>query len=41
VEEQPVTIEDEGDPDAIAHRGESGDDTIAPDGVGPEVRPPS
>lgn len=40
-EEQPVTIEDDDDPDAIAHRGESGDDTIAPDGVGPEVRPPS
>lgn len=41
VDEQPVTIEDDDDPDAIAHRGESGDDSIAPDGVGPEVRPPS
>lgn len=38
---EPVTMEDDDDPDAIAHRGESGDDTIAPDGVGPEVRPPS
>lgn len=41
VEEQPVTIEDDDDPDAIAHRGEPGNDSIAPDGVGPEVRPPS
>jgi hypothetical protein len=41
VEEQPITIEDEDDPDAIAHRGETGDDSVAPDGVGPEVRPPS
>jgi hypothetical protein len=41
VEEQPVTIEDDDDPDAIAHRGESDDDSVAPDGVGPEVRPPS
>ncbi|HET8780349.1 MAG TPA: hypothetical protein VFM66_09770 [Agromyces sp.] len=38
---EPVTIEDDDDPDAIAHRGETGDDTIAPGGVGPEVRPPS
>lgn len=38
---EPVTMEDDDDSDAIAHRGESGDDTIAPDGVGPEVRPPS
>jgi hypothetical protein len=41
---EPVTIEDDDDPDAIAHRGETattGGDTVAPDGVGPEVRPPS
>ncbi|MDQ0576709.1 hypothetical protein [Agromyces albus] len=41
VDEQSVTIEDDDDPDAIAHRSDSDDDTIAPDGVGPEVRPPS
>ena len=41
VDGQPITIEDDDDPDAIAHRGETGDDSIAPDGVGPEVRPPS
>ena len=40
VDDEPVTIEND-DPDAIAHRGETGDDRIAPDGVGPEVRPPS
>jgi hypothetical protein len=39
--EEPVTLEDDDDPDALAHRGESGTDSIAPDGVGPEVRPPS
>ncbi len=37
----PVTMEDDDDPDAIAHRDDSGEDAIAPDGVGPEVRPPS
>jgi hypothetical protein len=41
VDEQPVVIEDPDDPDAIAHRGESRRDSIGPDGVGPEVRPPS
>ena len=41
VDEEPVTIEDGDDPDAIAHRGETGDASVAPDGVGPEVRPPS
>lgn len=41
VDEEPVTIENDDDPDAIAHRGETGSDRIAPDGVGPEVRPPS
>ena len=41
VDMEPVTMEDDDDPDAIAHRGDTGDDTIAPDGVGPEVRPPS
>jgi len=38
---EPVTMEDDDDPDAIAHRGNGGDDRIAPDGVGPEVLPPS
>ncbi|WP_173923300.1 hypothetical protein [Agromyces sp. Marseille-P2726] len=41
VDEEPVMIEDADDPDAMAHRGESGDDSISPSGVGPEVRPPS
>jgi hypothetical protein len=41
VDEEPVTIEDADDPDAIAHRGESGDDSVRPTGVGPEARPPS
>jgi hypothetical protein len=40
VDEEPVTIENEDDPDAIAHRGERRG-RIAPDGVGPEVLPPS
>ena len=40
VEEEPVVIENEDDPDAIAHRGERRG-RIAPDGVGPEVLPPS
>ncbi|HEY6799133.1 MAG TPA: hypothetical protein VI121_00690 [Agromyces sp.] len=38
---EPVTMEDDEDPDAIAHRGDAGDDRIAPGGVGPEVLPPS
>ncbi|MFD4421366.1 hypothetical protein ACFWN7_07665 [Agromyces sp. NPDC058484] len=41
VDEEPVTLEDGDDPDAIAHRGESGEASIRPDGVGPEVRPAS
>jgi hypothetical protein len=39
--EEPVVIENEDDPDAIAHRGETDDDPLGPTGVGPEVRPPS
>ena len=38
---EPVVIENEDDPDAIAHRGETDDDPLGPTGVGPEVRPPS
>ena len=41
VEEEPVVIENEDDPDSIAHRGESDDDPPRATGVGPEVRPPS
>ena len=41
VEEEPVVIENEDDPDAIAHRGETDDDPGGATGVGPEVRPPS
>lgn len=41
VDEEPVTIEDADDPDAIAHRGAVGDVPERSEGVGPEVRPPS
>jgi hypothetical protein len=39
--EEPVVIENEDDPDAIAHRGETDDDPPGATGVGPEVRAPS
>ena len=39
--EEPVVIENEDDPDVIAHRGETDDDPPGATGVGPEVRAPS
>jgi hypothetical protein len=41
VDEEPIVIENDDDPDAIAHRGETDDDPGRATGVGPEVRPPS
>ena len=43
-DEQPVTIEDDDDPDALAHRGDAGGlagGTVGPNDVGPEMGQPS
>jgi hypothetical protein len=41
VDEEPTTIEDGDDPDAIAHRPDHGAGVVVPGGVGSEVRPGS